>query len=72
MTLREVRELLTLTQVELDRRAGLPKGTTNDLESGRNPNPSVKVCDGIVKALQRAGAKGVSIESLFCEQEVAS
>lgn len=70
MDLKSIREALGLSQPELDRRASLPRGTVQQLESGRNSNPSVKVCDDIVKALQRAGAKGVSIESLFVRDDV--
>lgn len=73
MTLKPVRESLGLTQVELDRRAGLPRGTVNDIESGRNQNPSLSVCLDIVDALRRAGAKGVAVERLFgAESRAAS
>lgn len=65
MTLANVRTSLGLSQVELDRRSGLPRGTVGDIETGRNQNPSVTVCGAIADALRRAGAKGVNVESLF-------
>ena len=72
MTLKEIREALDISQVELDRRAGLTRGTVQDLESGKNSNPSVATADAIVQALRRAGAKGVDIEGLFIDRVVAS
>jgi DNA-binding XRE family transcriptional regulator len=71
MTLKAVREVLNLSQVELDRRAKLPRGTVQDIESGRNQNPTVNVCSAIADALRKAGAKGVDIESLFVAGKVA-
>jgi DNA-binding XRE family transcriptional regulator len=71
MTLQSVRETLGLSQYELDRRAGLPRGTVHQIETERNQNPSVAVAAAITAALRRAGANGVSIESLFIESEVA-
>lgn len=68
MTLKDVREALGLSQVELDRRASVPRGTVGDIESGRNANPTINVCGEIVTALRRAGAKGVDVESLFLEK----
>lgn len=68
MTLQTVRQSLGLSQVELDRRAGLPRGTVGDIESGRNGNPSVAVCLQIAEALRRAGAKGVTVEGLFASK----
>lgn len=68
MTLPTLRQALGLSQVELDRRAGLTKGTVNDIESGRNGNPSFDVCLALTDALRRAGAKGVDIEMLFAKK----
>lgn len=65
MTLQTLRQSLGISQVELDRRAGLPRGTINDIETGKNQNPGVAVCIQIAEALRRAGAKGVTVESLF-------
>jgi len=65
MTLQEARELVKLSQSELDRRAGLPIGTTHDLENGRVDSPSWERVVRIVRALRRSGLKGVEGESLF-------
>lgn len=65
MTLRAVRETLGLTQSELDRRAGQPRGTVFALETGRNQNPSLAIAVAVTHALQRAGAKGITAEALF-------
>jgi hypothetical protein len=54
-----------LSQSELDRKAGLPAGSTHELESGRTQNPSWANVGRIVRALQSAGLKGVSAETLF-------
>lgn len=77
MTLKEARELANLTQSELDRRAGVPQGTTHDLESGRVLNPSWTRVIQIVRALRAAGMPGIEGEQLFPvpqpnEQEAAS
>jgi DNA-binding XRE family transcriptional regulator len=67
-----IRVALGLSQIELDRRAKLPRGTVNDIESGRNQNPGLSVCLAITDALRRAGAKGVDVETLFSSpKEVA-
>ena len=71
MTLKGVRESLGLSQIELDRRSKLPRGTVGDIENARNQNPSISVCMAIAEALRRAGAKGVAVEQLFA-QEVKS
>lgn len=68
MTLKQVRETLGLSQHELDRRAGLDRGTVFALESGRNGNPSYAIVSAVTKALQRAGAKGVDTDSLFASE----
>jgi len=65
MTLKEARELAGLSQSELDRRAGVPQGTTHDLETGRVESPSFERVVRIVRALRRAGLKGVDGEQLF-------
>lgn len=72
MTLKGVREALGLSQLELDRRANLAKGTIQDLESGRNQNPTIGVCVAVADALRRAGAKGVDVETLFVERKGAA
>lgn len=65
MKLQDVRQAMGLTQRELDRRAGLSRGTVRDIEAERNANPTIDVCVKIADALRRAGAKGVEIEALF-------
>lgn len=65
MKLKDLREALGISQLELDRRAGLTQGTVRDIENERNANPTINVCVRIADALRRAGAKGVEIESLF-------
>jgi len=70
MDLEAVRDSLGLTQAELDRRAGLPRGSVGDIEAGRNQNPSVTVALALTGALRRAGAKGVSVEQLFGDVKV--
>lgn len=65
MNLKGVRQALGLSQVELDRLAKLPRGTVNDIELGRNDDPSLSVCVALTDALRRAGAKGVAVEGLF-------
>lgn len=69
MTLTAVRESLDISQVELDRRAELPRGSVGDIEGGRNQNPSISVCLSIAAALRRSGAKGVTVEKLFANFE---
>lgn len=65
MTLAEARELAGLNKSDLDEKAGLPKGTTHDLESGRNRRPAHDVVTRIVRALRKAGLQGVTAEQLF-------
>lgn len=63
--LTEARNLLGITQIELDREAGLPRGTTHDLEAGRVDSPSHRVVIKIVRALQRRGLAGATSEAIF-------
>ncbi len=65
MTLKDARELAGLSQNELDRRAGLPIGSIFELENGRTKSPSWDRVVRIVRALKRAGLKGVDAEQLF-------
>jgi len=71
MRLQDIRSAMAISQIGLDRRANLPRGTTNDIESGRNLNPSLSVCVAIADALRRAGAKGVEVETLFIGTQAA-
>jgi len=65
MTLKSVRESLGLSQVGLDRLAGLTRGTVNQIEAGHNENPSLAIALALTEALRNAGARGVTVESLF-------
>ena len=67
MDLKGVRESLGLSQVGLDRLAGITRGTVNQIEAGQNENPSLAIALAITEALRNAGAKGVTVESLFTE-----
>lgn len=60
-----------MSQVELDRVAGLPKGTTFDLEAGRSERPSHETVVRIVRALRKRGMLGADGEQLFPVPEVA-
>lgn len=65
MELRQARELLGISQLELDRESGLPKGSVNDIEAGRNRRPSHDTVIRIVRALRRRGLQGADSEQLF-------
>lgn len=65
MTLKDARELIGISQLELDREAGLPKGTTNDIESGRNQRPGHHAVTLLVRALRRKGLVGADAERIF-------
>jgi predicted transcriptional regulator len=65
ITLEDARTLLNLSQVEVDRRAGLAKGTTHDIEAGRVAKPSHDTVTRIVRVLRQAGMAGVTGEQLF-------
>jgi transcriptional regulator with XRE-family HTH domain len=51
MNLKEIRELKKLDQTELDALAGLTRGTVNDIERGKNSNPSWAIVSSLSKAL---------------------
>lgn len=63
--LRIFRELTGLSQRALDREAGVPRGTTNDLESGRNVDPSHRTCVLLTRALNRKGLKSLASDDVF-------
>lgn len=65
INLKQARELAGISQTELDRRAGLPRGTTFDLETGRTLRPSHEVVVKVVRALHASGLKGIESEALF-------
>lgn len=59
------RRLLGISQHQLDKEAGLPKGTVHDLESGRTVKPSHETVVRIVRAMRRLGLHGVTGEDVF-------
>jgi predicted transcriptional regulator len=63
--LQKARELMGLTQSQLDRAAGLPLGSVHEIESGRVKSPSWTNVSRIVRALRESGLKGASAEVLF-------
>jgi transcriptional regulator with XRE-family HTH domain len=65
MTLCQARELAGITQSELDRLAGLRKGTTQQIEAGRNKRPAYETVVRITRGLRRAGLAGISAEKIF-------
>lgn len=65
MNLEIARGLIGISQHELDREAGLPKGTVNDIESGRNRRPGHDTVTRIVRALRRRGMPGANAEVIF-------
>lgn len=65
MNLKQARELLGISQHELDREAGLSKGATYDIETGRNAHPSHETVVFLVRALRRLGLAGADGEELF-------
>lgn len=65
MTLREAREAVGLSQLQLDKAAGLNSGNVHDIEAGRNNNPSWATVHGIVSALRKRGLKAIQAEDLF-------
>ena len=65
MDLQTAREAVGWTQAEMDRRAKLTKGTTRDIETGRNKNPTIEVVFALIRALRRAGLEGLRAEAMF-------
>jgi transcriptional regulator with XRE-family HTH domain len=65
MNLKDARELLGISQFELDREAGLTKGAVNDIEQGRNARPAYDTVVRIVRALRRRGLAGAEAEAIF-------
>lgn len=70
MDIKEARRLTGLSQAQLDAAAGVRLGTTMDLESGRNKNPSHSTVVRIVRALHQRGLAGLTTEDLFPVTEV--
>lgn len=65
MALKEFREAAGLSQLKLDKLAGLDAGTVHKIEAGSNRNPTINVVAKIVSALRRQGLAGVTAEMLF-------
>lgn len=72
MTLAQARELTSLSQSELARRAGLTRQDIYDIESGNNQRPSWQVVGRIVQAIRDSGMPGLQPEQLFPLAEKAS
>lgn len=69
MTLSQARGLAGISQLELDRLAGLRSGTTNQIEAGRNKRPAYETVVRIVRGLRKAGLAGVTAEQIFAVPE---
>lgn len=65
LSLERARLLAGLNQRDLDRLAGLAKGTIHEIENKRNKRPAYETVVRIVRALQRAGLKGITAEEIF-------
>lgn len=51
MSLKVIRHKKGLTQTELDDAAGITRGTTSDIERGKNAHPSWEIVSRISEAL---------------------
>lgn len=65
MDMATARKALKWSARELDKRAGLPRGTVQDIESGRNANPSWSIVAAITAAFNAAGLAGITAHDLF-------
>jgi predicted transcriptional regulator len=65
MTLSQARDLVGISQSELDRLSGLRKGTTQQIEAGRNRRPAYETVVRITRGLRRAGLAGIAAETIF-------
>ncbi len=52
MNLETIRKSKGLTQTQLDEKAGLKRGTVNDIERGKNRNPCWLIIYKLAKALE--------------------
>ena len=52
MNLEEIRNQKGISQTDLDERAGLSRGTTNDIERGRNKRPAYETVVRLARALE--------------------
>lgn len=71
MTLREARNLTGLSRDRLAALADTTTTTIYDIETGRVANPSYETVVRIVRALQRSGLSGLTIEQVFPVAESA-
>ena len=71
MTLVQARELLGWNRSELARKAGQPVHNIQDIEDGRNANPSFALVMAIVEALRGGGLKKLQPEDIFSTERVA-
>lgn len=71
MDLKTARLALGWSQADMDRRARVNRGTTQEIESGKNANPTVAVAFKLFAALRTAGLEGLTIEQVFPRDVVA-
>ncbi|MGE3519251.1 MAG: helix-turn-helix domain-containing protein [Vicinamibacterales bacterium] len=65
MQLKDARLAVGLSQAQLDDLAGLRRGTTADIEQGRNSRPAHETVTRYVRAFRRKGLQTISAETLF-------
>jgi DNA-binding XRE family transcriptional regulator len=65
MDLKTAREALGWSQADMDRKAKVARGTVQDIESGKNANPTLKVAFKLFGTLRAAGLEGLTIEEVF-------
>jgi predicted transcriptional regulator len=65
VTLQKARTLVGISQIRLDDLAGLTRGTTADLERGKNQRPAHETVTKIIRALRGCGLSGLTAEDLF-------
>ncbi len=65
MNLREARNLAGLSRNRLAEMAGTTTTTIYDLETGRNANPAHETVVRIIRALQRVGLSGLTMDQIF-------
>lgn len=71
MDLKDARLLTGLSQAQLDDIAGVRRGTTADIEQGRNVRPAHETVTRYVRAFRRKGLEGLTAEALFPVPDVA-
>jgi predicted transcriptional regulator len=64
MTLREARQRLDLTQVQLAEAAEVEQPTISQIERGQVRNPAHSTVMQIVRALQKAGLTGITSQDI--------